>query len=113
MLFDNFNALAHEKGFEFLNSIDSMLLLEEMRMLERYLLNDSELVKTADEDIDAYENTMMQNIYSYCKSNKFKTAVFMCGSGHRKSIIEKIEKYKAQEETNISWTIFDSVCEQN
>ncbi len=113
MLFDNFNALAQEKGFEYLNSVDSMLLLEEMRMLERRLLNDSELINTADEDIDTYENTMLRNIYSYCKSREFNTAIFMCGSGHRKSIIEKIEKYKAQEETNINWIIFGSISEQN
>ena len=105
-LIDNFNSLAAEHGFKFLNSIDSIKLHEEMRMLERRLLNESEIHKVANEDIGAYENTMIRNIYSYCSGSKFNTAIFMCGVAHRKSIIEKLKKYKAQEEIDLSWIIF-------
>jgi len=105
-LIDNFNSLAAEHGFKFLNSIDSIKLHEEMRMLERRLLNESEIHKVANEDIDAYENSMIRNIYSYCKTNKFNTAIFMCGVAHRKSIIEKIKEFKAQKEMDLSWAIF-------
>lgn len=105
-LIDNFNSLAAEHGFKFLNSIESIKLHEEMRMLERRILNESEIDKMANEDIDAYENAMLRNIYSYCKTNKFIKAIFMCGVAHRKSIIEKIEEYQAQEEIDFSWTIF-------
>ncbi|MDZ7757766.1 hypothetical protein [Rhodohalobacter sp.] len=105
-LIDNFESLAAKHGFKFLNSIDSIKLHEEMRMLERRILNESEIEKVANEDIDAYENSMIRNIYSYCKTNKFNTAIFMCGVAHRKSIIEKIEEFKAQEEIDLSWTIF-------
>jgi hypothetical protein len=105
-LIDNFNFFAAEHGFTFLNSIDSIKLHEEMRMLEKRLLNETEVEKVVKEDIDAYENSMLRNINSYCKNKKFIKAIFMCGVAHRKSIIEKIEKYKVQEETNVSWTIF-------
>jgi hypothetical protein len=30
----------------------------------------------------------------------------MCGVAHRKSIIEKIERFEAQEEIDLSWIIF-------
>lgn len=109
-LLSNFNSLTGQHGFEFLNSIESIKLHEEMRMLENRLLNDSELNKAAIKAIDAYEDSMMRNIYAYCKSNKFNTAIFMCGSAHRKSIIEKIEKLKVQEETDVSWTIHDAIA---
>jgi len=105
-LIDNFDSLAAEHGFKFLNSIESIKLHDEIRMLERQLLNESEISKVANEDIDTYENSMIRNIYSYCKTNKFNTAIFMCGVAHRKSTIEKIEKFKAQEEIDLSWIIF-------
>ena len=41
-------------------------------------------------DIDAYENSMIRNIYSYWNNNHFSSAIFMCGAAYRKSIIEKI-----------------------
>ena len=105
-LLDNFNSLAEEHGFEFLNSVESIILHEEMRMLERRILNESEINKVAIDDIDAYEYSMIRNIYTYCKTNKFNTAIFMCGVAHRKSIIEKIEEFKAQEEIDLNWSIF-------
>jgi hypothetical protein len=49
---------------------------------------------------------MIRNIYAYCKDNQFKTAIFMCGAAHRKSIIEKIEKYKTQENTKLNWKFY-------
>jgi len=105
-LIDNFDSLAAEHGFKFLNSVESIKLHDEMRMLEKRLLNESEISKLANDDIDTYENSMLGNIYSYCKTNKFNTAIFMCGVAHRKSIIEKIEKFNVQEEIDLSWAIF-------
>ena len=107
-LLDNFNSLASEHGFQFLNSAQSIRLQEEMRMFENHLLTDSELNKTAIEDIDAYENSMIRNIYSYCRNSQFDTAIFMCGVAHRKSIIEKVEKFNTQEEMSLNWVIFES-----
>lgn len=105
-LLDNFNSLANENGFQFLNSVESIKLQEEMRMLENRLLNDSEINKATNESIDAYENSMMRNIYSYGRNRQFNTAIFMCGVAHRKSIIEKIDNFNAQEEINLNWIIF-------
>jgi hypothetical protein len=107
-LCDNFNSLASEHGFQFLNSTESIRLQEEMRMFENRLLNDSELNKMVSEDVESYENAMIRNIYTYCKNSQFDTAIFMCGVAHRKSIIEKVEKFNHQEEMSLNWVIFES-----
>lgn len=105
-MLDDFNSLASEQGFLFLNSAKSIYLQEKMRMFECHLLLDNKLNKAADKDIDAYENSMMQNIYSYCRNNQFDKAVFLCGVAHRHSIIEKIESFNSKEKIDINWVIY-------
>jgi hypothetical protein len=107
-LIDNSISLAATWGFSFLNSLESINLQEEMRMLESQILSGSNLDTIVKQEIEAYENPMIQNIYSYCKNHQFNTAIFMCGAAHRKSIIEKIEKFNIQEEITLSWTVFEN-----
>ncbi|SEQ08919.1 hypothetical protein [Flavobacterium urocaniciphilum] len=105
-LIDNYNSLAKEHGFEFLNCIESIKLQEEMRVLESSLLNGHKLEIVFNEEIESYENSMMNNIYSYCKNNNFNSAIYLCGVAHRKSIIEKIEKFNSQEHLKLNWNVF-------
>jgi hypothetical protein len=105
-LIDNYKSLAIEYGFQFLNSEKSIQLHERMRELENRILSNNEICQKSDESIDAYENSMLRNIYAYSKENLFNKAIFMCGSAHRKSIIEKIEKYKTEENLKLNWTFF-------
>ncbi len=107
-MIDNFNYLAAKNGFEFLNSLDCINHQEEMRALERQILNNSEMDKKINEDIEAYENPMISNIYQFFKHNYFNSAIFMCGAAHRKSIIEKIENHKKVEQVNLTWTLFEN-----
>jgi len=107
-LIDNYNFLAEKQGFKFLNSLESINLQEEMRVLETRVLNNTELDEIVKADIEAYENPMIRNIYSYCNNNHFSSAIFMCGVAHRKSIIERIEKTKTEGQVNLTWTIFES-----
>jgi hypothetical protein len=106
-LIDNYNFLAEKQGFKFLNSVESINLQEEMRALETRVLYNTELDEIVKANIEAYENPMIRNIYSYCNNNHFSSAIFMCGVAHRKSIIEKIEKSKTEEQVNLTWTIFE------
>ncbi len=92
-MLDNFNSLASEQGFQFLNSTESIKLQEQMRMFELSFLNKNELNEAFDKDIDSYENSMIRNIQSYCKENQFDKAIFLCGVAHRNSIIKKIESF--------------------
>ena len=105
-LIDNSISLASINGFNFLNSLENINLQEEMRILESRILEGSDLDRIVKEDIDGYESPMIRNIYSYCKYNKFNTAIFMCGAAHRKSIIEKIKQFNSQESITLNWTIF-------
>jgi hypothetical protein len=79
---------------------------EEMRILENNLLNDENLCKKVDEDINVYEDSMLGNNYSHCRNNQFDRAIFMCGVAHRKSIIEKMEKFNTQEGMRLNWIVF-------
>lgn len=105
-LLDNFNFLSSQYGFQFLNSRESIKLQEELRMCESQLSIDNKINATAIEDIDGYENSMLHNIFCYCKVNQFETAIFMCGVAHRKAMIEKMEKFNVHEKIELNWTIF-------
>jgi len=105
-MLDDYNSLARERGFEFLNSTESTELEEKMRTFEHRLLNDLELNKAVNEDINAYENSMMQNIYSYCRNNQFEKAIFLCGVAHRNSIFKKIKSFNSKEKMYINWEIY-------
>lgn len=107
-LIDKSISLAATYGFNFLNSSESINLQEEMRMLESQILSGNDLDIIVKENIDAYENPMIKNIYSYCKNHQFDKAIFMCGAAHRKAIIEKIEKSNLEEELTLNWTVFDN-----
>lgn len=106
-MIDNFNSLAYKKGFDFLNSEESIKLQEEMRMYGDNILMGNELNQTFNNDIDKYENSMMSNIYSFCNTTKFNNAVFMCGVAHRKSIIDKIETFQENGSSEVRWKIYE------
>jgi hypothetical protein len=105
-LINKSNSLISELGFKYLNSDESIDLEEEMRFLGNQILNNKEMEQAVNLDINLYENSMIKNIYLYCKNNSFNSAVFMCGVGHRKSIIEKIKKYNIQEKMDFNWIVY-------
>lgn len=102
----NFQSLASELGFGFLNIIESIRLYEEMTKFGNSLINNNDLNKAVADEIDAYENSMIRNIISYCRNNQFYKAIFMCGVAHRISIIEKLSKLNSQEDLKMNWIIF-------
>ena len=105
-MLNEFNSLAKTKGFPFLNSLLSMAMHQKMRIFENRLLNNNELIDAVKSDIDAYENSLMRNIYSYCRINRFDKAIFLCGSAHRQSLIEKIRYFKGKEKIDIKWEVY-------
>ena len=90
-LMDNFNDHSRLYGFDFLNSNESIKLEEQMRILESQILDSRELDKKVIEDID----------------NNFKSAIFMCGVAHRKSIIAKVAEFNISEEKKLNWIVFE------
>jgi len=55
------------------------------------------------------ENEILQNIYNYSKDNQYNQALLLIGSGHRKSIFEKIEKHKTQENRELNLTLYNNL----
>lgn len=108
-LLDNYNLLEVDDGFQFLNSEKSIILQEEMRELENRIINNEIMQQKVNASIDAYENSMLRNIYSFCKKKSFNTAIFMCGAAHRKSIIEKIKEYEINSEIKLNWTFYNDI----
>jgi hypothetical protein len=106
-ILDNYNLLETESGFQFLNSKKNIALQEEMRGLENRIIDNDIFLQKVNASIDAYENSMLRNIYSFCKLKSFKTAIFMCGAAHRKTIIEKIEEYHKNSETKLNWIFYN------
>jgi hypothetical protein len=106
-LLDDYSSLKMDGGFQFLNSEKSIVLQEELRGLENRIVDDEIFREKVNEDINEYENSMLRNIYSFCKEKSFNTAVFMCGVAHRKSIIEKIIEYQKKETIQLNWTFYN------
>lgn len=106
-LLDNYNAYVNKYGFEFLNSKHSIHFHDKMHNLENKIFINSELGTKAYETINTYENEMLTNIYQYCENNNFTHAVFMCGAGHRKSIIEKVTNNHLNTKFNVQWNILE------
>lgn len=105
-IIDDFNELVSEQGFQFLNSTKSIIYQEKMRDFEHHLLMDNKLSEDWIKDIEKYENSMIRNIYSYCKFNAFDSAIFLCGVAHRQSIIEKLGSSNKQEKMELNWEIY-------
>lgn len=94
-------------GFEFLNSRYCMQLHQDMRNLEKHILRFDDIGLKVNEIIDSYENEMLDNIYHYCTNNDFTTAIFMCGSGHRNSIMEKVGNHLLNNIDEFHWKFLE------
>ena len=49
------------------------------------------------------DNEMLKNIYNYSMNNEYKNAIFIIGSEHEKSILEKIEEFNKKYTIKINW----------
>lgn len=96
-------------GFKYLNSVECINLdIELNKEIETVLqiLNNEKLYeanKSWNELMDKRENEMLKNIYLYSRNNKFDKGLFLIGSGHRDTIINKIKNYSKVEEIVINW----------
>jgi DNA-binding protein Fis len=78
-----------------------------MRELENRIIDNTIMHQKADESMDAYEHSMLRNVYTFCQDNSFKSAIFMCGAGHRKTITQKIKEYELKENIKLNWTFYN------
>jgi len=85
-------------GFKYLNSDENNKLFDKIFKRINYIvprLGNSEYKSTYKKWLnfhDNRENTMLENINSYVKNNEVENSVFLCGSAHRKAILNKIKE---------------------
>ena len=106
-ILDNYTLLETVHGFQFLNSKKQIALQEEMRELENRIIDKKIMHQKANENFDAYEHSMLRNIYSFSKEKSFNKAIFMCGAGHRKTITQKILEYETKETLKLNWIFYN------
>lgn len=106
-ILDNYTLFETVHGFQFLNSKKQIALQEEMRELENRIIDNKIMHQKANENIDAYEHSMLRNIYSFSKEKSFNKAIFMCGAGHRKTITQKILEYETNETLKLNWIFYN------
>ncbi len=115
-LLDNQSLLISQNGFNYLNSNQNDELFENFNILkERTLntINDENLFRIdslGKEVIEKREYEIITNIYNYSKEHIYNQALLFIGSGHRKSIIKKIEQYKMQGKIKLNWMLYDNYC---
>lgn len=106
-------ALEYQYGFDYLNSKYVDQLFDVLSRLEQDIVAFSkdeaitDIYSRANRNIDMYENDIIENVYNYSVSNKYKNALMFIGAAHRKSIIEKIKEYNEKQDIKLNWTFYD------
>lgn len=106
--------LRNENGFKYLNSKEISHLNEKMNTLEKQIILSNgalsidliNLYSQFQQEVDAREIKMIENIYYFTKNNKFYNAVFFLGFRHRDSIRKKISQFKLENSIQINWMFY-------
>jgi len=112
---DEQKVLLAQEGFAYLNSEECSASFDRKKTIEKYLIDFagfnknqlSRIYTLFHEEHDKRENAMIQNIYNYSRENQYNQAVFLIGSGHRKSITQKIQEYGSREELKLNWFCYE------
>ncbi len=46
---------------------------------------------------------MLQNIYNYSKQHQYNEALLICGTEHRKSLMDKIPEFEKDNKLELNW----------
>ncbi|MCL2721384.1 MAG: hypothetical protein FWD47_08610 [Treponema sp.] len=102
-LIDTNSIYTEHYGFRYLNSVDCLKYYHAIENeIDETLkfINDEKLFpirKSWLKWLEKRDNVMMTNIYNYSKNNYYNTGIFLVGTAHRGSIIEKIPEYNSNE----------------
>lgn len=107
--------LAFQEGYNFLNSKKNEELVEEMKLLEKNLIavqiNKDQFSRIHGlfyEEHDNREYEIVKNIYDYSGRLEYNQALLLIGSGHRKTIFEKIKNYESESHLKLNWSLYGS-----
>ena len=110
---DDVGRLAFQEGYDFLNSKKNEELVEEMKSLEKNLIafqiNKDQLSRIHGvfyEEQNNREYEIVKNVYDYSGRIEYNQALLLLGSGHRKSIFEKIKNYESESHLKLNWSLY-------
>jgi hypothetical protein len=101
--------LSCQHGFPYLNSLECSDLLEKIRFIEEDVvnsLNDKILFDTYKSwqlVTNNRDKEMIKNIYYYSENHCYNNAIFIVGSEHKKSILDKIQEYESENKLKLNW----------
>lgn len=96
-------------GFTFLNSSRCTKQIAELKKLELKILTDNcseELLTKYVQEQEIHckrEWEILKNIYSYSITNPFNNALLICGTDHKKGLLEKINHNSFKDKIMINW----------
>jgi hypothetical protein len=104
-----------ENGYAFLNSkrceeLHRQQIITEQSLLQ-FMMPKNQLFriwKSFYEEQDVREHEIIKNVYNYSKQKPYSQGLLLIGSGHRKTIFEKIEIYKTQEDLKLNWVLYSA-----
>ncbi|WP_020539248.1 hypothetical protein [Lewinella cohaerens] len=115
-LLNNQISLVNKYGFQFLNSDHNDEIVEKISWFEEKILNSKNnerllsIARLRNEIIDKREDEILDKVYEYSYQNKYEQGVLFIGSGHRKTIIRKINhRSKIIDKDLIKWKYFDNL----
>lgn len=112
---DSLVAAMHQYGFLILNDVvneKNMDILEELKLATLQKLNDPKLdaMYLLDQEvIQKREDVILDNVYRYVRNNKFNRGLMFIGSGHMKSIKQKIEEKQRSENNPVNWLFYSDL----
>jgi hypothetical protein len=110
MLWDEISSHASQQGFAYLNSEQHGEALKQSKAIEESIIvalkseSLSRRYRSVMEVNENREHAIIENVYKYSQQNIYQQAILQVGSGHRKPIIDKIEKYQESAAIKLNWS---------
>lgn len=110
---DRIHWLSCEYGFKYLNGPDCTSHLKYSEKLYEKIISHhgnahaKNLLSRWNDRKRRREESMLDNIYSFCRNNTFTEGVFLVGVGHKLSIVEGIENRGQNEINLVDWKIWN------
>lgn len=105
--------LFSEEGYDFINSKRNEDLFTKKKITEENLISFqinkdqlSRIHKSFYEEQDQREYEIIKNIYNHSEQTLFNQGLLLLGSGHRKTIFEKIKEGKHETQVNLNWVLY-------
>jgi hypothetical protein len=114
-LFNKLIATVGNLGYDFLNSEKCTSLISELKSLELKVLTEHSTedllkrYKNENKIHDKRETEMLKNIINYCNNNPFDNAVLICGTDHKLGLINKINEYSIESNSQLNWSIYNHI----